>query len=226
MVAVPLDGESHCIRLHHDLLWLITVVLARISLLEGRGGRVSGFEDTVYLLGSYQPSASALTGHQTIARISASDLVHLRLHKLLVRTVDDQWRSLYRAASTELEAIEPKNLFGPMVSEASWVYHGDRYLAVSLTVVELFIQICSSQAILGPYQCSYVAEVPAVFQHPRLIAYAAKVHLDLVSSSTTDGRLPLVASFVSNLKDDPSGLFRPENMDVYVPKFLVIQPKK
>jgi hypothetical protein len=201
-----------------------------MAFSQDQGQHIAATSDTIYLLGSYQPdltSVSMTNGYQFIARISAAALWDLDLSQLQIATISTsgesaQWMLLQ---SLRNAPAPPWRLFSRLVTEASLFYdvQASLWMVVSLFMLDHYLQMCSAEVITGPWSCSYVAEIPAPWQHPRLITYAAKVHPELLQQWVSS---KILVSFVSNTVLGLKHLFEVENKAVYTPKFMLLEKRR
>eukprot|EP00981_Chlorochromonas_danica_P004553 scaffold912_cov187-Ochromonas_danica.AAC.31 len=197
--------------------WLVTTMMA---MSPSHGRRVAHMTDLLYLVGAYRPASQqhvSSGGYQILGRISVQSLLGADFSQLEVFLEDEQWHPFYsihtiaaNQTTTTTNTISlPRSLFGPVVKN-----------------------------VTGPWTCQYIAEVPSRWQHSRLLSYAAKMHPDLLASSSSScqsflglksnnkKKWQVVISFVSNTVSGPAALFESNNRAVYSPKFLFLESSR
>ena len=91
--------------------------------------------------------------------------------------------------SSSLSSSPPRDLFAPMISEASWHFDAllQEWVVVSLSpFVDKRIHVCRTADLLSatPWQCSYLSRGLDVWdENSDILTYAAKAHPVLLSSS-------------------------------------------
>jgi hypothetical protein len=144
------------------------------------------------------------------------------------------------------ECARPHKLFTPIVNEPSfhWDEVANEWVIISIEMLERRVRKCAASHVLGPWKCSYIAELnedATPYDDENYIVYAGKAHPEIrlpsrfggktksvAGSKTTSAsyRSPIVVSYVPNTRRGPVELFRNEkNNGAYLPKFVAVEPK-